>query len=87
MLILEQKKGRGEVSDEWYRERKEALTRSYPDENSDRRLHVTSDYTLLGPLRYYLHRQIRLRALALGLAVDVHEDRIPEETARDAAAV
>jgi hypothetical protein len=87
MLILEQKKGRGEVSGEWYRERKEALTRSYPDENSDRRLHVTSDYTLLGPLRYYLHRQIRLRALALGLAVDVHEDRIPEETARDAAAV
>ena len=85
-LILEQKKGRGEVSEAWYRERADALTRHYPDENSDRRLHVTSDYTLLGPLRYYVHRQVRLRAESLGIPVDVHEDRVPEETARDAAA-
>lgn len=87
MLILEQKRERGEVSEQWYRERREALTRNYPDENSDRRLHVTSDYTLLAPLRYHLHRQLRLRARALSLDVDVHEDRIPEEAARDAAAV
>jgi hypothetical protein len=86
-LVLEQKRERGEVSEEWYRERRDALTRHYPDENSDRRLHVTSDYTLLAPLRYYLHRQIRLRAEALSLELDVHEDRIPEEAARDAAAV
>jgi hypothetical protein len=32
-------------------------------------------------------RQLRLRAQALGAACDVHEDRIPEETARDQAAV
>jgi len=48
---------------------------------------VTSDYTLLAPLRYFLARQIRLRAEALGLLIDVHEDRIPEEAARDQAAV
>lgn len=86
-LILEQKLEKGEVTQEWYRERALALSHSYPDENSDRRLHVTSDYTLLGPLRYYLYRQVRLRAQALGKQVDVHEDSIPEETARDAAAV
>ena len=78
---------RGEVTEEWYRERALALTLSYPDENSDRRLHLTSDYTLLGPLRYYLHRQVRLRAQTLSLDIDVHEDSIPEEAARDAAAV
>lgn len=86
-LILEQKREKGEVSEEWYRERSHALRTSYPDENSDRRLHVTSDYTLLAPLRYYVARQLRLRAQALGAACDVHEDRIPEETARDQAAV
>jgi len=86
-LILEQKREKGEVSEAWYRERAEALGRNYPDENSDRRLHVTSDYTLLAPLRYFLTRQIRLRAQALSLDVDVHEDRIPEEAARDQAAV
>jgi hypothetical protein len=85
-LILEQKHERGEVSEEWYRERALALSHNYPDENSDRRLHVTSDYTLLGPLRYYIYRQVRLRAQALGKRVDVHEDRLPEEAARDAAA-
>ena len=75
------------MTNEWYQERVDILTRTYPDENSDQRLHVTSDYTLLGPLRYYVARQIRLRAESLGLAIDVHEDRIPEETARDQAAV
>jgi len=86
-LILEQKREKGEVSEEWYRERADTLSTSYPDENRDRRLHVTSDYTLLAPLRYFLARQIRLRAEALGLLIDVHEDRIPEEAARDQAAV
>ena len=86
-LILEQKREKGEVSEDWYRERADTLSTSYPDENSDRRLQVTSDYTLLAPLRYFLTRQIRLRAEALGLLIDVHEDRIPEEAARDQAAV
>ena len=87
MLILEQKRARGEVSQEWYAERKEALTRTYPDENSERRLHLTSDFTLLGPLRYFIHRQVRLRAETLGFQVGVHEDRLPEEASSDAAAV
>jgi len=75
LMILEQKRERGEVSRQWYDERSEILTRTYPDENSDRRLHLTSDYTLLAPLRFHIQRAVRLRANSLGLDdVEVHED-------------
>ena len=77
-MLLEQKRERGEVSQQWYDERAEILTRTYPDENSDQRLHLTSDYTLLAPLRYYVQRAVRTRAEDLGLAVDIHEDRMLE---------
>ncbi len=60
VMILSQKRERGEVSEEWYQERLEILTGSLPDEDVDRRLHLTSDFTLLGPLRFYLFRKIRL---------------------------
>jgi hypothetical protein len=76
MMILGQKLDRGEVTNEWYQERVEVLTRNYPDENSDQRLHVTSDFTLLGPLRFHLNRAVRLRAAALGISVAVHEDQV-----------
>jgi hypothetical protein len=76
MMILGQKLDRGEVTNEWYQERVEVLTRNYPDENSDQRLHVTSDFTLLGPLRFHLNRAVRLRAAALGINVAVHEDSV-----------
>jgi len=81
MMILRKKFERGEVTREWCEERARVLTENYPDENSDQRLHLTSDYTLLGPLRFFIHRQVRLRAESLGLRVDVHEDRIPEGAA------
>jgi hypothetical protein len=84
VMILTQKRDRGEVTNEWYQERLEALTRNYPDENSDQRLHVTSDYTFLGPLRFHLWRQVRLRAEARGLAVAVHEDQLLEALERSA---
>jgi hypothetical protein len=78
LLILQQKRDRGEVSEQWYAERLDIMTRMYPDENSDQRLHLTSDYTLLGPLRYHLLRQVRRRTEALRFDVGVHEDRILE---------
>jgi len=77
-LLLEQKRERGEVAPEWVAERTEILTRVYPDENSDQRLHLTSDFTLLGPLRFHIYRSVRRRAEALGVTVDLHEDRILE---------
>jgi hypothetical protein len=81
MMLLKLKRDRGEVSREWYEERAAILTQTHPDEDSDRRLQVTSDYTLLAPLRYHLHRQLRRRAAALGRPVAVHEDRILDQPA------
>ena len=79
LMILDQKRDRGEVTDQWYRERLEILTRDFPDEDVDQRLHLTSDFTLLGPLRFHLYRQVRLRAEPLGRALGFHEDRVVQE--------
>jgi len=76
MEIVDQKRARGEVSAAWVAERREALTRTFPDEDSEHRLRLTSDYTLQGPLRFHLWRQVRQRVEALGFAVDLHEDRV-----------
>jgi len=76
MMILEQKRERGEVSESWYGERLEILTRQFPEENVDQRLHLTSDFTLLGPLRFHLFRAVRKRAQQLALPFAVHEDRV-----------
>ena len=81
-MLLRRKLKQGEVTQDWYAERAEILTRTYPDENSEQRLHLTSDYTLLGPLRFHLARQLRLRAARLGRVLDVHEDRVLEEALR-----
>lgn len=75
MLILERRVERGEVSRQWAAERREILTRVYSGEDSDYLLQLTSNHTLLAPLRYHLYRQVRLRAESLGLRTDLHEDR------------
>ncbi len=84
VMILNQKRDHGEVANEWYQERLEILTRTYPDEDIDQRLHVTSDYTLLGPLRFHLWQQVRLRAEARGLRVAMREDQLLEALERSA---
>jgi len=76
LAIFQQKLERGEVDEQWVAERREALTRSYPGENSEKLLQLTSDYTLLTPLRFHLWRQVRRRAESLGYAVDLHEERL-----------
>ena len=47
---------------EWFDDRARVLTETYPDDAADLRLHLTSDFTLMGPLRYHIYRQVRLRA-------------------------
>jgi hypothetical protein len=76
LRLLERKLRRGEVSAQWVAERREILTRTYPGEDSEGRLQRTSECTLLGPLRFFLYRQLRRRAAALGVASDLHEDRV-----------
>lgn len=73
LAILEAKRERGEVTAQWAAERREALTRTYPGEDSEERLQLTSDYTLLQPLRFHLRRQVWLRAAALGYGIDLDE--------------
>jgi hypothetical protein len=86
-LILKQKRERGEVSEAWVREREEILTRTYPDEDVERRLRLTSEFTLLGPLRFHIHRALRRRAEQLSLRLDVHEDRVVEQATHAGDAV
>jgi len=76
VMILDQKRERGEVSEQWYRERLETLTSTLPDEDLDQRLHLTSDFTLLGPLRFHLFRQIRERAHQRGRTTSLNEGRV-----------
>ena len=76
MMILRQKLDRGEVDQAWFEDRARVLTETYSDDARDQRLHLTSDYTLMGPVRYHLYRQVRRRAEALGRPVDVHEDMV-----------
>jgi hypothetical protein len=64
LTILWQKRSRGEVSHDWYRERAAAMAETLRDDATDRGLDVTSRYTLYGPVRYHLERQIGLRAQA-----------------------
>ena len=52
MLILRQKLERGEVDQAWFEDRARVLTETYSDDARDQRLHLTSDYTLMGPVRY-----------------------------------
>jgi hypothetical protein len=76
VMILNQKRDRGDVTEQWYRERLEILTRSVPDEDLDQRLRLTSDFTFLGPLRFHLLRALRRRGEALSLPLGLHEDRV-----------
>jgi hypothetical protein len=75
MMLLQQKRERGEVTKEWSDERARIMSETQQGDQ-DRLLHLTSDYTLLGPLRYHLYRQIRERAAALGVRLEVDESRI-----------
>jgi hypothetical protein len=76
MLILRQKLERGEVDQAWFEDRARVLTETYSDDARDQRLHLTSDYTLMGPVRYHLYRQVRRRAESLGHSVQLHEDMV-----------
>lgn len=77
LMMLWQKRARGEVSHEWYTERAEAMTTLLRDEDAERRLDLTSGYTLYGPLRYYVHRLAQRRAESLGGTFEADDRRMP----------
>lgn len=57
--VLEEKRAHGEVSEEWYRERMETMRDLFGRFERDSRL--TSEYSLLGPLRHHLARLVAER--------------------------
>jgi len=77
LTVLTGKRDRGEVDAAWFEERMRTLTSPVSDEHGDRLLHLTSSYTFLGPMRFYLYRLVRQRAAALGSPIDLHEERMP----------
>ena len=66
--ILDRKLRAGEVTQAWHDERTELMTRSYPHEDSDLLLRLTSEYTFLGPVRFHLRRMAEQRTAALAVA-------------------
>jgi hypothetical protein len=74
---LKKRRERGAVTDAWYQERVRTLTETIGDPRGEYWLNLTSSYLFLGPLRFHLYRQIRLRAAALGRAIDIDETRLP----------
>lgn len=60
MLVLEEKRDRGEVSEQWYAERAVTMRDLFQGEE-ERQSRLTSHYTLLEPVRHHLARAIRER--------------------------
>lgn len=75
--LLLKKRARGGVDEVWFAERMTALTEPVDDEVADDGLHLTSSYTLLGPLRAALYREVRHRAESLGLDPGFDEGDLP----------
>ncbi|MBP7779721.1 MAG: hypothetical protein KA371_21595 [Acidobacteria bacterium] len=69
IALLEKKRARGGVNETWFDERWAALTGQVEDDADDRLLHLTSHYTLMGPIRAALHRAVQLRGEAIGVGV------------------
>ena len=62
--VLEEKFASGEVSEEWYRERVQALSGEL-NEQTELALDLTSQYTFLLPLQHHLFRQAHSRGVDL----------------------
>lgn len=77
LVMLEKKFERGDVTPEWYAERKRTLTEPIADDWADRLLHLTASYTFMAPLRFHLYRLARLRGERLGRPVGIDEAILP----------
>lgn len=60
-LVLEEKHAAGNTTQEWYEERVRLMEEVWSTSGGGDALHVVSDFTFLGPMRYHLLRLLRLR--------------------------
>ncbi len=77
LVLLEKMRARGGVDEQWLAERLAVLTEPVDDDRNDHALHLTSSYTLMGPLRFALYREARLRAESFGLDAGFDERDLP----------
>ena len=77
LVTLERQFGRGDVTREWYEERKKTLTEPVSDTWGDRLTNLTSSYTFMAPLRFHLYKLVRLRGDALGRPLPIDEAVLP----------
>jgi hypothetical protein len=61
MTVLERKRNHGEVSDEWYAERATTMLDLFTGEQ-ERQSRLTSEYTLLAPLRHHVGKLVAERS-------------------------
>jgi hypothetical protein len=59
-IVLDEKRAYQEVSDAWYRERSNTIEKEMTGE-AEKQSRITSEYTLLAPIRVHLERLIRER--------------------------
>jgi len=72
MTVLDEKRDRGEVSNPWYAERATTMRDLFHGE-AERQSRLTSEYTLLGPLRFHVGRLIEERTGTLA----AHGSEVP----------
>jgi hypothetical protein len=60
MRVLDEKRAHGEVSEQWYRERAVTMRDLFQGEQ-ERQSRLTSEFTLLAPLRFHLRRLVEER--------------------------
>jgi len=77
LVTLEQQFERGDVTREWYEERRKTMTEPIADEWGDRLIHLTSSYTFMAPLRFHLYKLARLRGEALARPLPIDEALLP----------
>lgn len=83
LSIVEKKRLRGEVSDDWYRERIASLSSRLAREDFQQILRTTAQYTFLLPLEYHIARLIRLRRETLGYTQNFEEDQMLREVTEE----
>lgn len=74
--LLERKLERGEVTRQWYDERVRTLGEAFSSREVESDLMLTSQYTLVAPLRFHVYREVRRRAESFKCRTALHEDQV-----------
>jgi len=74
--LLERKLERGEVTLQWYEERARTLGEAFSSRQVESDVMLTSQYTLIAPLRFHIYREVRLRAESFNHHTGLHEDQV-----------